>query len=316
MTSLSFQYALFIGFLTCVAADPPAFVKAFKEELTPKWEGDHGHVAFLEDSTFERFEGKQCGDGEEDAHGFLTMFFAPWCGHCKTLKPVFAAVSDSLAEVREAGEAAPSVAAVDCTGARAKEVCARFNVTSFPTLVWLAPGAEEGSAGEVYDGARSEGGLVKWLRRKTDPAWRPVIGPFLNAPKWGAEQGDAFEPGRVQFLGDDHWDGECKRYLEKRRPMLAMFYAPWCGHCKALAPKLDKIGEAMAGKVFIGKMDLTANELPKKYAGLVQGYPTLLYFPHDDPKNPLTYAGPREEKDIVKYLEEQAKADEDDADDL
>ena len=63
-------------------------------------------------------------------------------------------------------------------------------------------------------------------------------------------------------------------------------------------------------------MDLTANELPKKYASLVQGYPTILYFPHDDPKNPLKYDGPREEDDIKNFLKEQAQADADDADEL
>lgn len=41
------------------------------------------------------------------------------------------------------------------------------------------------------------------------------------------------------------------------------FYAPWCGHCKSLAPKYDALAEQLAGveSVVIAKMDATANEI-------------------------------------------------------
>ena len=105
------------------------------------------------------------------------------------------------------------------------------------------------------------------------------------------------------------------RVLKSGKNSLMEFYAPWCGHCKQLAPKFEEVAKEMTD-FFIGKMDLTANELPKKYASKVAGYPTLLYFPHDDPKNPITYDGLREASDIKKFLKEQAQADEDDADEL
>jgi protein disulfide-isomerase-like protein len=107
-----------------------------------------------------------------------------------------------------------------------------------------------------------------------------------------------------------------ERVLKSGKNSMIKFYAPWCGHCKALAPKYDKVAENLGDKFFLGKMDLTANELPKKYRDFVKGYPTLLYFPYDDPKNPIKYEGAREEADIQKWLEAQAQADEDDADEL
>ena len=43
--------------------DNMPFVRAFKEELTPKWEGEQGSVNFLEDSTFDRFHENQGSNG-------------------------------------------------------------------------------------------------------------------------------------------------------------------------------------------------------------------------------------------------------------
>ena len=50
------------------------------------------------------------------------------------------------------------------------------------------------------------------------------------------------------------------------KDVLIEFYAPWCGHCKSLAPKYDELGEKMAGEaVEIVKMDATANDVPSDF---------------------------------------------------
>jgi protein disulfide-isomerase A1 len=79
------------------------------------------------------------------------------------------------------------------------------------------------------------------------------------------------------------------------------FYAPWCGHCKTLAPIWDKLGEAFKAdkKVVVAKYDMTANDLPPGSKFEVKGFPTIVLF--KDGKH-TTYTGERTEEAIAAFV--------------
>lgn len=111
---------------------------------------------------------------------------------------------------------------------------------------------------------------------------------------------------------DQDYNSMC---VKKKKSWYSFYYvylskfvdAPWCGHCKALAPEYEKAAKALAeegSEIKLGKVDATEQQkLAEKFE--VRGYPTIKFF--KDGK-PVEYGGTVAQYEISSiYLTKKKK---------
>jgi thioredoxin 1 len=78
----------------------------------------------------------------------------------------------------------------------------------------------------------------------------------------------------IAHISDDQFDAEV---LKSSEPVLVDFWAEWCGPCKMIAPILDDIAAAYAGRLKVAKINIDHNpKVQRNYN--VRGIPTLMLF--------------------------------------
>lgn len=85
----------------------------------------------------------------------FVKFFAPWCGHCKRMKPDWDKLGEAYAD-----SSSVIVADVDCTVH--KTTCSKYGVNGYPTVKYFT--AETGESGADYKQARSYEALEKFVK--------------------------------------------------------------------------------------------------------------------------------------------------------
>ncbi|KAH0660642.1 hypothetical protein KY285_027456 [Solanum tuberosum] len=132
-----------------------------------------------------------------------------------------------------------------------------------------------------------------------------VSRPFIKAAETEQQkQQFAVESGKVLELDESNFDAAISNFDY----ILVDFYAPWCGHCKRLAPQLDKAASILADlkqPISIAKIDADKyKRVGSKYG--IDGYPTLKIFMHGVPTE---YYGPRKADLLVRFLKKFVAAD-------
>jgi len=96
-----------------------------------------------------------------------------------------------------------------------------------------------------------------------------------------------------------------KGHVDGSKDAFIKFYAPWCGHCKSLAPKWDEMAEEFKDddSMVIADYNVDSNDLPSGFE--VRGFPTMFWVPAGGA--PKKYEGGRETADLIKYVKDNHK---------
>lgn len=188
-----------------------------------------------------------------------------------------------------------SILAVNVPTSEAK-VAEYFGITAFPAFVFVDMSSGASMKKFPYSGSFDDADAIT-------AHINSVLTGELKASLKSEEVTPADTAGDVKILKGTSFNDIV---MNNDKDVLVEFYAPWCGHCKKLAPTWDELAAKFAAvdSVVIAKMDSTANEVDVE--GLdVKGFPTLYFFPGQD-KKPIKYESGRELEDFVEYLKEHA----------
>ncbi|KAL8908915.1 MAG: hypothetical protein Q9207_000491 [Kuettlingeria erythrocarpa] len=229
----------------------------------------------------------------------LVEFFAPWCGHCKSLAPVYEELAHNF------GFASDKLVIGKVDADEYKDLGKQFDVQGFPTIKWFDG---KSKMAEAYDGGRDLESLSGFVTEKT--------GIRLKVKKT--------VPSAVETLNDQTF----KEQVGGDKDVLVAFTAPWCGRtslsgadahvgstanplyldCKSLAPVWETVAKDFAAEpnVLIAKVDAEAKNAKSTAQDQgVKSYPTIKYFPRGS-TTPEPYEGGRSENDFLNFMNEKA----------
>jgi len=237
----------------------------------------------------------------------LLEFYAPWCGWCKRIAPMYADLGGVVAK-----SGAPLIIGkIDCTHPEAGPIKDKYQVKGFPTIVLLKKGQRDSPV--KFQGERTVAQFLKFLHEHTGVN----VAEDGSAFKLGGSEGGAADeapaaeeakPAAVHIdvkagegvidLTPENFDAVV---LSAEHDVFVKFYAPWCGHCQRMEPAWHELGITEKQAV-VARLDASNyRDLATKYQ--VRGFPTLKLFKKSDKQNPVPYQGARDFAAMAQFIE-------------
>ncbi|KAJ2321003.1 hypothetical protein H4S02_007834 [Coemansia sp. RSA 2611] len=219
---------------------------------------------------------KQVVDGSKHV---LVKFYAPWCGHCKNMAEDYQKLAAGYAH-------ADDVVIAEVNADDHRDLGNKFNVQGFPTLKFFSKGGDVAKPDD-YSGGRDLDSLSSFVREQTSVSAR--IKKAIS---------HVVELDYAKFKDVAH---------DESKFVLVEFFAPWCGHCKTLAPIYAQLSEVFQNdeNVVIANYD-ASNDAKIKDEFSIPGFPTLIAFPAGKDAEKIEFDGGRSLEELVAFVNKHA----------
>ena len=228
---------------------------------------------------------------------WIVEFYAPWCGHCKSLAPHFDKAALALNGMVKVG-------AVNMD--EHQSVGSPYGIQGFPTLKVF--GADKKKPSD-YQGERSAKAIVDHMVGEV----RKIANARLGGSSSGSNNSGSRSSGSgsqsndhsggadvVELTGDNFHS----KINEDGMGWLVIFYAPWCGHCKAALPEYSAAASVFKKEKNV-KFGMINCDEHKSACGEydVRGYPTIKWFSNGSPED---YQAGRDKNSFIAFVESKS----------
>ncbi|PAV20606.1 thioredoxin-domain-containing [Pyrrhoderma noxium] len=217
--------------------------------------------------------------------------FSPYCHHCRAFAPTW----EKLVKHFESDPAsAVHLAQVNC--ASHGDLCNKHGVTGYPQMMMY----KNGVSVSQFKGPREWSTIISFINEHApnthvEPTKEATHTQEKHVPQ--ITLGPNSE-GMVKALDESSF-----KSMINEGPTFVKFYAPWCGHCKKLAPTWTQIALHFRNKLNVAEVNCDVHKNLCKSQD-IQGYPSLFFYSgSNDDVHKTEYAGGRKFDQIRQFAE-------------
>ena len=239
----------------------------------------------------------------------MIEFYAPWCGHCKSLAPEYGKASARLEDDNI------TIAKLDVPANAIDDLPFADGLDGFPTILIFNEGHAEKY--KKYTGVKNAKGIIGRMKavksnylKRQHPNYTTEKRPKVKArtepmtpevPLDAAWTGDS---GDVHHLMSQTWKG----YRQQNPQTLVLFYTEDCAMSKGLMPSYAEASTMLKGDVAIAAVDcgrMEATTICEVYNIEQRGFPTLLWFNSPKHKGEEPQRVKKDPRSIRRYVKRQ-----------